>query len=1660
MGEKESNQIKKDQKPETKEIIISRILTENDIEKFNEMSPIIITLKNTRGQNPSVLSKLNNGVTIRLTSAFDEKSFSKYASEKYFKKSLYSPAEVATLINMLQDIEGRINPEWSDLEKATYGYVALMTQISPKRDEKIVGSEKEQRPFAEILNRKADSSEYAILYKELLERIGIPCRYYENDLPHAWNEVLINGEYYPADLFYDASLNEDRIKEGSFELRNFLSDKEFYYNHEHQMDNIKQKEKQMSALDHSEIQKAIDKVMHPENEVVKKIPPISLKSKELQEVLGTDVISDVKSFDKIEDIKINFENKDTSQVKEDLVEIGKYYPEALNNITLSNTTGTHINMQEVVDAIYEARSNEYSSENSKFVPSQITIESSVPEDFDIDFSKAPEIDESSSQERAEDISYSQKISFVNTSSSPIKLPNLSGKIPASIDTIRIQDFDLNGFDIRSSTTNSRGGRRLELVGGNTHNVSNLIGLDQVISISVNGLSDSDFDDILHIAAENSTTMPRLFELEINNQNLAGRALFSEIKNPNIVNLYVYKSRMNDITGIDTLGNQLLTLSVQRNDFSIEDLKKISNISKSNPYFRYTLFKNSTLESTINGLSANALSDETYNYLDSYFRRSGYIGYRNLQYSSQYSINQRKKTMLDDLSRWSLENVPYFIEDAKLMRDILPYTNNPFMVKDLATFENYLNSSSNYFEADYLKDGTLWLTKEQLEYLINSGKTIPQKVCLKINTVSELTNAELDAFQTSCTAKGINLSGVTVFDDRCIDPANPSLHNFDEIDTHLDTYEFEEYKKIRTALEEITDGILPSMTDAEKFAIVYHRLAQKISIYDPSAHGESFSKEHAIYQAKMRSKARNLSEGLIEQEGFDIATNSVDPTLANRCVCAGYADILKNALDLVGVESIIDSGNARFNITRNEPTGGHEWNKVKIDGKWYYADLCWDAGRNRYNWALRGSDHFERSNSRSVENREIIEDNCHITYIKNGERSEIVERDDFDPAVLKDLFYRAKTGDIFKQYEIAIPDDPDFTINPTIDINQIKDEYKRRKDDMLAKYYGDREYQQRYNEIAQRYRENEIEVTNGGITYRTVQDYAEREEDEKFLILGEYKNSLERMTKYDAGDTSVYSGTPDQIMAQYNKDKEYVETRNYTFDQHKNTQKDLATLGKFGETMPYIPKQNGIIKNSLRVVGNVGIFARNLVAPVYRFVGRNVAQPLHRLITRGKDASPYRNNPYHRFVARRDYFKNVATQADAAEGRNHPIRNYIMSNVNAVLKYRDGNEAVLNAGAYDIQNNLKQQELQRAQLDFLNQKKSELETQISFLENEIANHADAKNLADAQTKLASKKATLQRIEQGIISVNTTGKIIDIQTDAVSQTQHDIASKEVNTYRVAAIKGVAKLGIKKFVGPKIKDWLLEHTKQKVARDEVYQTTVYVEKEVKDPSTVVPITEQRPYYDIEVDDLIERAKGRTVKMYRSVSGGNRGEIGYTINGDEVCTGFHFQNGTTWGTGYSSNVPLMTDQSWPTSFLDASNHLREDLTFSEIAEAISNGELSQELLDDMTLQIGNKGWVYASELFEGVTKEVEVGSKVIEGATHMEMIPEIVDRTRTVYDIVDNERVVKALNTLGVSLNVAGKVDSVHSAEEIIRPTNSNVDTNKTQPRRYSYDDSEFYR
>ena len=142
-------------------------------------------------------------------------------------------------------------------------------------------------------------------------------------------------------------------------------------------------------------------------------------------------------------------------------------------------------------------------------------------------------------------------------------------------------------------------------------------------------------------------------------------------------------------------------------------------------------------------------------------------------------------------------------------------------------------------------------------------------------------------------------------------------------------------------------------------------------------------------------------------------------------------------------------------------------------------------------------------------------------------------------------------------------------------------------------------------------------------------------------------ALERTTKHMAGKSSVYYGTPEEIEAQYKRDLKYVETRNSAFDQHEYTRRGFTTTGKIWRKrfLICLLKQEDHWLKVGKGVLNVGIFARNLVAPVYRFIGKHVAQPIHRAIYGDKVASPYKNNPFHRMVARMDYFADQARKRD-------------------------------------------------------------------------------------------------------------------------------------------------------------------------------------------------------------------------------------------------------------------------------------------------------------------------------------------------------------------------------------------------------------------------------
>lgn len=692
-------------------------------------------------------------------------------------------------------------------------------------------------------------------------------------------------------------------------------------------------------------------------------------------------------------------------------------------------------------------------------------------------------------------------------------------------------------------------------------------------------------------------------------------------------------------------------------------------------------------------------------------------------------------------------------------------------------------------------------------------------------------------------------------------------------------------------------------------------------------------------------------------------------------------------------------------------------------------------------------------------------------------------------------FTVKKDPVQKGDPIPIPPIP--PIEPKLDEEKIKNEYLRRKHDMYAKYYGDKDYQEKYDEVAARYREHEHDVVlEGDVTYRTVEDYPERLEDEQFLLLEGYKDALERMTKDQAG-IEVYTGTPEEIEAQRAKDKEYVETRNHTFDQHKYTQRDLATLGKYGEKMPYIPQQQGLLKNIGRGILNVGIFARNVVAPVYRFIGRTIAQPFHRLVTGGKDASPYRNNFYHRMVARREYFAEQGRLRDEEETRElmaqaepgeevkpvrHPIRNWAAARWNAIFKSREGNEAVLNAGEHDIKENIVNQERNAALVKALEETREKMAKEIQDLQEALDRNPNAPNAEEVRQAIIDRQAKIDNLGLSIQDVKANREETK-QTDAVSDKTHAIARKEINTLRTTVIKGVVKGALVKYVGPAVHKWILEHSKIKT-REWVDPTTKqeWVDETTKqewvDATTkqewvdgtygdkVVPVYEDG-FPQGTPEELIGGRAGTTYTGWRTVSGGHTDPVSYTLSGNEKITGVWVDNGTRWGTGVSDSAgltaPVLTDRLVDAGLMTPSGTFRNDVEWSEILRVCKMEGID---VDKVYVSVGDRHWAKAADIFG--TEQVQVGENVIKdfipGHWDTVTVPGHWDTvtvpghwdTVTVpgywKDVIkDNPRIVGFLNGGKVVARGAIVADGIHDVAENLRNTHTDVPEHKPQPRHY---------
>ncbi len=137
-------------------------------------------------------------------------------------------------------------------------------------------------------------------------------------------------------------------------------------------------------------------------------------------------------------------------------------------------------------------------------------------------------------------------------------------------------------------------------------------------------------------------------------------------------------------------------------------------------------------------------------------------------------------------------------------------------------------------------------------------------------------------------------------------------------------EFEEWAE--SILEK--SGVTMEMSDYDKALVLHDELAARV------VYNQDISEALKIADEDARNK--KLDE--LEQK-YPAMHTAYGALVKGDAVCDGYAKAYQYLLQKVGVYSHM--------VTGWGAGGGHAWNLVNLDGKWYYTDLTWDDQNEVY-----------------------------------------------------------------------------------------------------------------------------------------------------------------------------------------------------------------------------------------------------------------------------------------------------------------------------------------------------------------------------------------------------------------------------------------------------------------------------------------------------------------------------------------------------------------------------------------------------------------------------------------------------------------------------------------------------------------------------------------
>ncbi len=223
----------------------------NTISDFCRAHPnerVLIEISNTSGITPEMIRSVGNNADIRVVGPFTEEWQETYPSNVNFSNAvIYSKNELGNIIQEMREIERGIHPSWSDIQKATYIYEKMRTQIM-MAPEYGVRTDKEACSLSGFLSRETRGAGYAVMYKEMLDRQGIESHYVQGLNQHAWNILKIDGKNYGVDLSFDNA----EYRKGNIDGLPFFAGNTYQFNRFHRpspKEPQKEAQKNLSEID-------------------------------------------------------------------------------------------------------------------------------------------------------------------------------------------------------------------------------------------------------------------------------------------------------------------------------------------------------------------------------------------------------------------------------------------------------------------------------------------------------------------------------------------------------------------------------------------------------------------------------------------------------------------------------------------------------------------------------------------------------------------------------------------------------------------------------------------------------------------------------------------------------------------------------------------------------------------------------------------------------------------------------------------------------------------------------------------------------------------------------------------------------------------------------------------------------------------------------------------------------------------------------------------------------------------------------------------------------------------------------------------------------------------------------------------------------------------